>query len=167
MAPGAVATATIPLTQSPDKVSPGPASAVVQLAFKCNQLPVAYLTDSLDLSAVLAEDGRVESAAFVAAWKAVPEAAETQQTLARAIADVEAAKRRLLAANLFTMAHKSVGGEDVLYVTGRAALPGSAVQLLLELRFVPGRAGVRTFFRSARADLAPLAVAAVDRALNA
>jgi hypothetical protein len=161
-----VAVATVALTQTSAMVAPGPASPTLQIAIKSTQLGVLYLTASVPLPAVLAEDGRVESAAFVAAWKAVPEASEGHQVLQRTIADVEAAKRHLQAASLLVMAHKSVGGENVLYVTGRAALPDQPVQLLLELRFVPGQPGVRSFFRSDRADLAPLAFAAVDAALS-
>lgn len=166
MAPGAVGVASIPLVQSAALASPGPASATLQIAIKCAQLPdVLYLSDSVALPAVLAEDGTVEGAAFVAAWKGVPEAAEVQQALGRTIADAPAAKRALRAANLFVLAHKTVGGEEVLYVTGRAALPAAPAQVLLELRFVAGAPGVRAFYRSARADLAPLAFAAVDKAL--
>lgn len=166
VAPGAVGTASIPITQTAAMVSTGPASSVLQVAIKCNQLGVVYLVDNVPLPAVLAEDGRVESAAFVAAWKAIPETAEVQQVVQHSINNVEAAKRQLFAANMFVMAHKTVGGEGVLYVTARAMLPGSPMQLLLELRFAPGQPGIRAFFRSSRADFAPLAFAAIERALS-
>jgi hypothetical protein len=65
------------------------------------------------------------------------------------------------------MAHKSVPGEDVLYVTGRAALPSGGVQLLLELRFVVGAPGVRAFYKSDQPQLAAVAFDAVRRALAA
>ena len=41
------------------------------------------------------------------------------------------------------LSHKSVGGEEVLYCTGRAVTPAGGVQLLLELRFAAGAPGVQ------------------------
>jgi hypothetical protein len=41
------------------------------------------------------------------------------------------------------LSHKVVGGEEVLYCTARVATPAGGAQLLLELRFVAGAAGVQ------------------------
>lgn len=166
VAPGTIASAIVPLVHSPAMVSaPGASPSTLQVAFKCNQRGVLYSTDVVPLSAVLAEDGRVESAAFVTAWKDITDSEEVQQTISSTINDVAAATQSLGASNLFVMAQKSVGGEDVLYVTGRAILGADAAQLLLELRFVKEKPGIRAFFRCTRADLAPAVFEAIAKAL--
>lgn len=116
------------------------------------------MSDNTTLTGVLAEDGRIESAAFVNGWKAIPDMSEVQQPLNATIAAADAAKSKLEAAHLFVMAHKQVPGtsEEVLYVTGRVgALPVPA-QLLMELRYVAGAPGVRCFFKSEQPALAPM-----------
>lgn len=168
LAPGTTASATVPLVHSAAMVSPAgnPNPGTLQVALKCNQLGVLYTADVVSLPAVLAENGKVESTAFVSAWKDVPESEEAQHTVGAIINDVGDATRRLEAGNLFVMANKSVGGEEVLYVTGRATVGAEGAQLLLELRFVKGQPGVRAFFRCKRSDLAQATFDAVGKALS-
>jgi AP-1 complex subunit beta-1 len=165
--PNSTADAVVPIVQNAALVSPAPASLTLQLAIKTTQLGVLYMADKVPLEVVLASDGRVDSAAFVAQWKAIPEMQEVQQQLPVTIADAQKAASALEAANLFVMAHKFIAGEEVLYVTGRINVPGTVgVQILLELRFVLHQPLVRGFFRCARADLAGLVFDAVARALG-
>ena len=63
------------------------------------------------------------------------------------------------------MAHKSLPGEEVLYVTGRVGVPAAPIQLLIELRFTLATPGIRAFAKSERADLAGLAFGAISAAL--
>lgn len=129
-----------------------------QVAIRCNQLGVLYMSDNVTLTGMLAEDGRIESAAFVNGWKAIPETSEVQHPLTATITAADAAKSKLEAAHLFVMAHKKVPGtaEEVLYVTGKVGALPTPVQLLMELRYVGGAPGVRCFFKSEQAALAPL-----------
>lgn len=167
VAPGASAAASVVLDQKPAMAAPaGGGPYVLQIAIKCTQLGVLYLSSPISLGGALAEDGRIESTAFVQAWKDIPEAEEVQQSLPVTITETATATQRLNAAKLFVMANKTVGGEEVLYVTGRAMLCPDAVQLLLELRFVAGQPGVRAFFRCTRPDVAPLVFDAVAAALS-
>lgn len=54
--------------------------------------------------------------------------------------------------------------QQAVYVTGRVGGPGGA-QIMLELRTVPGQAGVDVAFKSERMDLAQMAAAAVAEVL--
>lgn len=128
------------------------------MAIRCNQLGVLYMSDNVTLAGVLAEDGRIESAAFVNGWKAIPETSEVQHPLNLTIAAADVAKSKLEAAHLFVMAHKQVPGtsEEVLYVTGKAGTLPAPVQLLMELRYVVGAPGVRCFYKSEQPALAPM-----------
>ena len=47
------------------------ACGCVQIAIKCNQLGVLYMSDNMPLEAALAEDGRIEGVQFVQTWKAL------------------------------------------------------------------------------------------------
>ncbi|KAL6772025.1 AP1B1 [Auxenochlorella protothecoides x Auxenochlorella symbiontica] len=166
LAPGASASARVPLVQNPASATPALTPAL-QVAIKVSQLGVLYLADAVPLAALLREDGRTSPEAFVGAWQALPDAAEQARTLPLVIHAVPAAQASLEAARLFVMAHKSVPGAEVLYVTGAAGLPsGQRAQLLLELRFVPGQRGVATVFKAQETSLAPAAFDAVAAALS-
>lgn len=208
--------------------------ARAQVAVRSNQLGVAYFNAAADLGALLLEGGGLEPAAFVPAWKALPDGAEAADALPGVrMPPWAAAAQRLAAANVFTMAHKAVpgarpcaglararalaassrepacgpaggalmkkccratrcgraspqerrrwralrrkkrvckkglypqahargcagSGEEVAYLTARAATLPAPTQLLLELRWAPSAPGVRAAVRSERPDVAPL-----------
>jgi hypothetical protein len=80
----------------------------LQIAIKTNQAGVLYLSDAVPLTCLLEESGAIEGQAFLAAWKSLPP--EYQQRLSVTVFNVEQAKQRLQAANLFVLAHRPVGG---------------------------------------------------------
>lgn len=167
IAPGTSASVAVPVVQPESLAAAGTAPSVLQIAIKCTQLGVLYLTDHIPLATMLSGQGRIESSEFVAGWKAIPEAQEVKQTVKLTIVSVPDATRRLEAANIFVMAHKTVGEEQVIYATGQVNVPNDPVQLLLELRFILNRSGVRCFYRCARSDLATMTFDAVVAALGA
>ncbi|KAL4516056.1 hypothetical protein Ndes2526B_g00766 [Nannochloris sp. 'desiccata'] len=173
IAPGATCAVAVPITQNPSLVAPpttggNAAPATLQVAIKSNQLGVLYLADTINAAVVLSGSGKIDSTAFVSGWKAIPEDQEVQQELQNVmITDKEAATRKLESKNVFVMAHKVVGEEQVLYCTGKLEIPGAPVQALLELRFSTsgGSSGVRAYYRSTRQDLAQVVLAVVGAAL--
>ena len=177
---------------------------------KTNQLGVLYFADTVSLGALLLESGSIEGQAFLVAWKSLPP--ETQQRLPSTIFNVESAKIRLQAANLFVLAHRPASGDEsirtrshaiivhyhfkiyfryawnvlqttcqssplrclahtqvpgttqeALYLTGRAG--GVDVQILLEIRLVPGVPGLDVSFKCERADLAAMTFEALAQIL--
>ncbi|KAK9841945.1 hypothetical protein WJX81_000273 [Elliptochloris bilobata] len=161
--PGGSATVDVPLAQNAALLAPGPATALLQVAVRSNQLGVAYFNAAADLGALLLEGGALEPAAFVPAWKALPDGAEAADSLPATLGAWPQASAKLAAANVFTMAHKAVPGsrEEVAYLTARAATLPAPTQLLLELRWAAGAPGVRAAVRSERSDFAPMVFAAL------
>jgi AP-1 complex subunit beta-1 len=75
---------------------------------RTNQLGVFYWDDSIPMAALLEEGGTIDGQTFLASWRALPQ--EAVQKLDVTISDIEAAKARLGAVNLFVLAHRPVGG---------------------------------------------------------
>mmetsp|Transcript_8122 Transcript_8122/g.21661 ORF Transcript_8122/g.21661 Transcript_8122/m.21661 type:complete len:927 (-) Transcript_8122:280-3060(-) len=164
--PGASSHTHCPLTYDAAKLVPGPANAELQVAIKTEQVGVLFIKDMVRLEGLLEESGAIDGASFLAAWKALP--AEKQQRLTGLLVqDLEWAKAKLHAANLFVLAHRPVPStpQQALYLTGRVAGPGGA-QVMLELRLVPGQPGIDASFKSEKADLAQMAFAAVQAVLS-
>jgi hypothetical protein len=77
-----------------------------QVALRTNQLGVFYFDDKVPLAAVLDEGGAIEGAAFLSTWQTINP--PTTQHLPKSIADVDATKAKLAAANYFVLAHRPV-----------------------------------------------------------
>eukprot|EP00803_Ostreobium_quekettii_P007257 evm.model.scf_2274.1 EVM.evm.TU.scf_2274.1 scf_2274:1069-15715(+) len=165
VAPGTVASATVPLVQMPAKVAPGPVTDALQIAVKTNQLGVLYLNDAVALEGLLVEGGEIAQNVFLDSWRALSGDNERSETLPVAVGDVDATLARLKAANVFCMAHRQVPGtsQEAVYLTCR--VDGVPAQLLLELRFTRNAQGVICACKSERPDLAPLLFPAVQRLL--
>lgn len=109
-AAAAAACPTCPLIRSPWALV---SVCAAQVAIKTEQAGVLFLKDGVRLEALLEEGGAIDGASFLAAWKALP--AERQQRLpGLLVTDLEAAKAKLQAANLFVLAHRPVGACSVL-----------------------------------------------------
>ncbi|WIA30567.1 hypothetical protein OEZ86_000650 [Tetradesmus obliquus] len=163
LAPGARGSAAVPMAYNPAKLAQGPANMKLQVAMRSNQLGVFYWDDNIPLAPLLEEGGTIDGQAFLAAWRGLPQ--EAAQKLDVTIADVEAAKARLGAVNLFVLAHRPVPGtgQDALYVTGRVF---GSTQVLLELRLMRGTPGVDVSFKSERQELAAAVFAVVRSSLT-
>ena len=168
IAAGERADVKVPVVVNPSLSAPAgaPVSSTLQVALKTNQLGVLYFEDKITLTSVADRDGRIDGAAFVSQWKAIPESQEESQQIPVTISDIEATITKLEEACLFVMAHKTVNMEEVLYVTSRITAPNAGpIQLLLELRFLIGQQGVRAYFRSQQRSFAPFMFDAVQRLL--
>jgi hypothetical protein len=83
-------------------------NASLQVAMRTNQLGVFYWDDTIPMAALLEEGGTIDGQTFLASWRALPQ--EAVQKLDVTIGDIEAAKARLGAVNLFVLAHRPVSG---------------------------------------------------------
>lgn len=83
-----------------------------QVALRTNQLGVLYWDDSIPLASLLAEDGTIDGQTFLSTWRTLPQ--ELVRNLPLSVGDIEAAKAKLQAVNLFVLAHRPVGHEVVL-----------------------------------------------------
>jgi hypothetical protein len=101
----------------------------LQVAMRTNQLGVFYWDDTIPMAALLEEGGTIDGQTFLASWRALPQ--EAVQKLDVIIADIEAAKARLGAVNLFVLAHRPVS--DAL--GGMRGIPASCRVWLVAQRF--------------------------------
>ena len=124
-----------PGASSPPLMSPDTRVCVcAQVAVRSTQLGVVYFNATVDLAALLLEGGALEPAAFVPAWKALPDAAEAAESLPATLGAWPQASARLAAANVFTMAHKAVPGGPQPCSEALRGLLASAAALLCGLR---------------------------------
>eukprot|EP00878_Enallax_costatus_P013222 GHUV01013823.1.p1 GENE.GHUV01013823.1~~GHUV01013823.1.p1 ORF type:complete len:892 (+),score=342.30 GHUV01013823.1:341-3016(+) len=163
LAPGTSNTAQVVMTYNPAKHGQGSVSTRLQVAMRTNQLGVFYWDDTIPMSALLEEHGTIDGQTFLNTWRTLPQ--EVTQRLDTTISDIEAAKAKLQASNIFVLAHRPVPGtgQDALYATGRVFQAG---QVLLELRLVRGTPGVDVAFKSERQDLADAVIGAVRSSLS-
>ena len=168
--PGKDAALCFELLQDPAKVAgPLPLHTKVDVAIKCNPLGVLYFSDSVPLEAVLVEGGKLEATDFIQRYKSVPESQEVQAVYDDImVTNAEEVIAKLESHNLFVLAKRSKDGDEVIYVTGRDAVPmgSNDIQLLLEIRYVAGTAGVRLFSRNERPEVGNLAFDAIRRILK-
>lgn len=73
---------------------------------RTNQLGVFYWDDTIPLAVLLEENGTIDGQSFLNTWRNLPQ--EAVQKLDVTISDIEAAKARLAAVNLFVLAHRPV-----------------------------------------------------------
>jgi hypothetical protein len=66
-----------------------------------------YWDDSIPLAALLTEDGTIDGQTFLSTWRTLPQ--ELVRKLPMTISDIDAAKAKLQAVNLFVLAHRPVG----------------------------------------------------------
>jgi hypothetical protein len=106
-----------------------------QVALKTAQLGVFYWDDSIPLAAALEEGGTLEPTAYMGAWRAI--AAEAKQQLNVSIGDVEAAKAKLAAGNVFVLAHRPVSSCTQLLFSCAVYRVSTCCLLIAVLRDVP------------------------------
>ncbi|MEW5304817.1 MAG: hypothetical protein WDW36_007401 [Sanguina aurantia] len=164
VAAGATGTVLLPMLVDPAKLLQGAVSPALQVALKTNQCGVLYFSDNVQLPPLLEESGSIDGAAFLNAWRTLPP--ESHARLPVSVAAVAQAQAKLSAANLFVLAHRPVPNtrQEALYVTCRPC--GLNTQVLLELKFEVGVAGLDVSFKSERAELWPMALAAVTQLLS-
>lgn len=84
----------------------------LQVAMRTNQLGVFYWDDTIPIAALLEENGTIDGQTFLNSWRNLPQ--EVVKRLDITIRDIEAAKAKLQANNLFVLAHRPVSH---LYLT--------------------------------------------------
>lgn len=75
---------------------------------RTNQLGVFYWDDVIPVTALLEENSAIDGQTFLNTWRTLPQ--EVTQRLDITITDIEAAKAKLQASNIFVLAHRPVRG---------------------------------------------------------
>ncbi|KAJ4870747.1 Beta-adaptin-like protein C [Raphanus sativus] len=151
--PGASARTMLPMVLS-QNMSAGPTNSLLQVAVKNNQQPVWYFTDKIVLHALFSEDGRMERGTFLETWRSLPDSNEVQKDFPGiTITSVESTLDSLAASNMFFIAKRKNGNQDVLYLSAKVP---RGVPFLIELTAMVGQPGLKCAVKTPTPEIAPL-----------
>ncbi|XP_018425692.1 PREDICTED: AP-1 complex subunit beta-1 [Nanorana parkeri] len=106
----------------------------LQVAIK-NNIDVFYFSVVYTLHILFMEDGKMERQMFLATWKDIPNENEAQFQIRECPPNSDAVSNKLQASNVFTVARRTVDGQDMLYQSIKLT---NGIWVLAELRMQPG-----------------------------
>ncbi|XP_010422092.1 PREDICTED: beta-adaptin-like protein B [Camelina sativa] len=159
MQPGTSARTMLPMVLF-QNMSAGPPSSLLQVAVKNNQQPVWYFTDKIILHVLFGEDGRMERGTFLETWRSLPDSNEVQKEFSGiTIASIESTIDLLTAFNMFFIAKRKNGNQDVIYLSAKDPRD---VPFLIELTAMVGQPGLKCAVKTPTPEIAPLFFEAVE-----
>ncbi|CAN6879393.1 unnamed protein product [Brassica oleracea] len=151
--PGESARTMLPMVLS-QNMSDGPTNSLLQVAVKNNQPPVKYFTNKIVLHALFSEDGRMERGTFLETWRSLPDSNEVQKDFPGiTITSIDSTLDLLAASNMFFIAKRKNGSQDVLYLSARVP---QGVPFLIELTAMVGQPGLKCAVKTPTPEIAPL-----------
>lgn len=106
----------------------------LQVAIK-NSIDVFYFSCQYPISMLFVEDGKMERQVFLATWKDIPNENESQFQIKDCHLNSDAASNKLQGSNVFTIAKRTVEGQDMLYQSMKLT---NGIWVLAELRVQAG-----------------------------
>ncbi|XP_064867669.1 AP-1 complex subunit beta-1 isoform X4 [Oncorhynchus nerka] len=106
----------------------------LQVAVK-NNIDVFYFSCQYPISMLFVEDGKMERQVFLATWKDIPNDNESQFQIQDCHLNSEAASNKLQGSNIFTIAKRTVEGQDMLYMAIKLS---NGIWVLAELKVQAG-----------------------------
>ncbi|XP_061527561.1 AP-1 complex subunit beta-1 isoform X3 [Phycodurus eques] len=106
----------------------------LQVAVK-NNIDVFYFSCQYPISMLFVEDGKMERQVFLATWKDIPNENESKFQLNDCHLNSDAASGKLQGSNIFTIAKRTVEGQDMLYQSMKLT---NGIWVLAELRAQAG-----------------------------
>ncbi|XP_069565476.1 AP-1 complex subunit beta-1 isoform X2 [Brachyistius frenatus] len=106
----------------------------LQVAVK-NNIDVFYFSCQYPISMLFVEDGKMERQVFLATWKDIPNDNESQFQIKDCHLSSDAASNKLQGSNIFTIAKRTVDGQDMLYQSMKLT---NGIWVLAELRVQAG-----------------------------
>ncbi|XP_035592065.2 AP-1 complex subunit beta-1 isoform X1 [Oncorhynchus keta] len=106
----------------------------LQVAVK-NNIDVFYFSCQYPISMLFVEDGKMERQVFLATWKDIPNDNESQFQIKDCHLNSDAASSKLQGSNIFTIAKRTVDGQDMLYMSIKLS---NGIWVLAELRVQAG-----------------------------
>ncbi|MEE6511050.1 hypothetical protein FKM82_017227 [Ascaphus truei] len=106
----------------------------LQVAVK-NNIDVFYFSIPYPLHIIFVEDGKMERQMFLATWKDIPNENEAQFQIRECPPSSDTVSNKLTASNIFTVARRTVEGQDMLYQSLKLT---NGIWVLAELRMQPG-----------------------------
>nr|XP_043627939.1 beta-adaptin-like protein B [Erigeron canadensis] len=161
--PGTSARTLLPMVLF-QNIAPGPPNSLLQIAVKNSQQPVWYFNDRLSLLVLFTEDGRMERSTFLETWKSLPDSNEVSKDIPSiVINNVEATIEQLGSSNMFFIAKRKNGNQEVLYLS--AKLP-KGIPFLIEITATIGVPGLKCAIKSPSPEMGPLFFEALETFLR-
>ncbi|XP_051520846.1 AP-1 complex subunit beta-1 isoform X2 [Myxocyprinus asiaticus] len=106
----------------------------LQVAVK-NNIDVFYFSCQYPISLLFVEDGKMDRQVFLATWKDIPNENETQFQIKDIHLNSDTASNKLQGSNIFTIAKRTVDGQDMLYQSIKLT---NGIWVLAEMRVQTG-----------------------------
>ncbi|XP_051960018.1 AP-1 complex subunit beta-1 isoform X2 [Xyrauchen texanus] len=106
----------------------------LQVAVK-NNIDVFYFSCQYPISLLFVEDGKMDRQIFLATWKDIPNENETQFQIKDIHLNSDTASNKLQGSNIFTIAKRTVDGQDMLYQSIKLT---NGIWVLAEMRMQTG-----------------------------
>ncbi|XP_064392517.1 AP-1 complex subunit beta-1-like [Halichondria panicea] len=122
---------------------------LLQVAIK-NNIGVHYLAITMNMNVLLQEDGKMEKMEFLATWKNIPAQNEYQSTI-NVSASPDEVEKKLEANNIFKIANRAVGDQQLLYMSASFI---NNIKVLAELKISPENS-IQLSLKTVVADVVP------------
>jgi len=123
----------------------------LQVAVK-NNIDVFYFSCQIPVHILFTEEGKMERKLFLQTWKEIPPSNEVQSNVETKGFNSDGIQKVLEANNIFTIAHRTVEGKDMLYQS--LAFPNN-VSVLAELKIMPGNPIVQLSLKTHSTEVIP------------
>lgn len=121
----------------------------LQVAVK-NNVDVFYFSCTVPYNVLFSEDGQMDRKVFLATWKDIPAGNEVQNQITNVNFSSEVAQQKLSANNIFTIAKRTVEGQDMLYQSVKFT---NNIWVLAELKMQPGNTVVQLSLKTRAMDV--------------
>lgn len=121
----------------------------LQVAVK-NNVDVFYFSCMVPYNVLFTEDGQMDRKVFLATWKDIPAGNEVQNQITDVNFSSEVAQQKLSANNIFTIAKRTVEGQDMLYQSLKFT---NHIWVLAELKMQPGNPVVQLSLKTRAVDV--------------
>uniref|UniRef100_A0A673GY39 AP-1 complex subunit beta-1-like n=1 Tax=Sinocyclocheilus rhinocerous TaxID=307959 RepID=A0A673GY39_9TELE len=133
LSPNQTIDVSLPLSMSGPVMKMEPLNNL-QVAVK-NNIDVFYFSCQYPLSLLFVEDGKMDRQVFLATWKDIPNDNEAQFQIKDIHLNSDVASNKLQGSNIFTIAKRTVEGQDMLYQSVKLT---NGIWVLAEMRIQTG-----------------------------
>lgn len=124
----------------------------LQVAIK-NNIDVFYFSTLIPVQVLFAEEGKMDRKVFLNTWKEIPSTNEVQTNVEYKGFNCDGIQNVLEANNIFTIAHRTVEGQDMLYQSLKFV---NNIIVLAELKISPGSQTVQLSLKTPSMDVVQL-----------
>ncbi|KXJ29424.1 AP-1 complex subunit beta-1 [Exaiptasia diaphana] len=150
--PNQVANTSLPLNTMGGVLRMDPLTNI-QIAFK-NNVDIFYFSALVNINVLFMEDGQMDRKVFLSTWKDIPASNEVQKAMQIPNLTSDSAQQKLQANNIFTIAKRTVEGQDMLYQSLKFT---NGIWVMAELKMIPGNPTVQLSLKTRATDVVQFA----------